>query len=221
MRTFWLIVHRDVRLAFAQGGASFMAVVFFVVATTLFPLGVGPELNILARISSGVVWVAALFAAVLSLDRLFQADLEDGSLDLLALAPLPLEATVIAKCLAHWLTTGVPLIVVAPLLALLLNMEGEGLLALVLAMTVGTPILSLVGAIGAALTVSVRRGGVLLSLLVLPLYIPVLIFGVGAVEGAILGLGGHAPIMVLAGLLLAALVLAPWASAAALRLALE
>lgn len=221
MKPFLLIVGRDLRLAFRQGSASTMAVIFFVLAVTLFPLGVGPEPEVLARIGAGVIWVAALFAAMLSLDRLFQADFEDGSLDLLSLCPLPLEFTVLAKCLAHWLTTGVPLIVAAPVLALLLNMEAEGFGWLVLAMLVGTPGLSLVGAPAAALTVTVRRGGVLLSLLVLPLYIPVLIFGVAAVEAAVTGLGAEPQVLVLGGLLLAALVLAPWASAAALRISLE
>ena len=221
MKPFLLIVGRDTGLAFRQGSASLMTVMFFILAVTLFPLGVGPELEMLARISAGVVWVAALFAAMLSLDRLFQADFEDGSLDLLALAPAPLEVTVLAKCLAHWLTTGVPLIVAAPLLALLLNMEAEGFAALVMAMALGTPSLSLIGAVGAALTVTVRRGGVLLPLLVLPLYIPVLIFGVSAVEAALTGFGAKPHLLVLGGLLLGALVLAPWASAAALRLSLE
>ncbi|MCZ6524247.1 MAG: heme exporter protein CcmB [Alphaproteobacteria bacterium] len=221
MKPFLLIVGRDTGLAFRQGSASLMTVMFFILAVTLFPLGVGPELEMLARISAGVVWVAALFAAMLSLDRLFQADFEDGSLDLLALAPPPLEVTVLAKCLAHWLTTGVPLIVAAPLLALLLNMEADGFAALIMAMALGTPSLSLIGAVGAALTVTVRRGGVLLPLLVLPLYIPVLIFGVSAVEAALTGFGAKPHLLVLGGFLLGALVLAPWASAAALRLSLE
>ncbi len=221
MKAFRLLVERDVRLALRQGSAATMAVMFFVLAVTLFPLGVGPEANMLTRISAGVIWVAALFAAMLSLDRLFQADFEDGSLDQLCLGPLPLELVVGAKCLAHWLTTGVPLIVAAPVLALLLNMEADGFGALVLAMALGTPILSLIGAIGAALTVTVRRGGVLLSLVVLPLYIPVLIFGVAAIEGAVLGLGAGSALTVLAAFLLAALVLAPWAGAAALRASLE
>ena len=221
MKPFLLIVGRDARLAFRQGSASLMTVMFFILAVTLFPLGVGPELEMLARISAGVVWVAALFAAMLSLDRLFQADFEDGSLDLLALAPAPLEVTVLAKCLAHWLTTGVPLIVAAPLLALLLNMEADGFAALIMAMALGTPSLSLIGAVGAALTITVRRGGVLLPLLVLPLYIPVLIFGVSAVEAALTGFGAKPHLLVLGGFLLGALVLTPWASAAALRLSLE
>ena len=193
MSYFFLLIGRDVRLASRQGGASTMVVVFFVLTVTLFPLGVGPESTVLARIAAGVIWVAALLASMLSLDRLFQADFEDGSLDLLALSSLPLEIAVLAKTAAHWLTTGLPLIVVSPVLALLLNMDLAGWLTLIAAMLLGTPALSLIGGIGAALTVGIRRGGVLLSLLVLPLYIPVLIFGVGAVEAAIGGLSQRPP----------------------------
>lgn len=218
---FFLIVRLDVRVAFRQGGDSAMAVTFFVLAVVLFPLGVGPELGVLARISSGVIWVTALLATMLSLERLFQGDYEDGSLELLALAPLPLEAVVLAKCLANWVLTGVPLMIAAPVLAVLLNMSAEGFATLVLAMALGTPTLSLVGAIGAALTVGARRGGVLLSLLVLPLFVPVLIFGVAAVDAAIDGTAARPYLQILGGLLLGALVLAPWPTAAALRQALE
>lgn len=221
MTAFAALLARDVRLAFRQGGAAVMAVVFFLLTVTLFPLGVGPELTILARISTGVLFVAALFAAMLSLDRLFQADYEDGSLELLVLSPLPLPLVVLAKCVAHWLSTGVPLIVAAPVLALLLNMDGPGYPVLVLAMVLATPCLSLIGAIGAGLTVGIRRGGVLLPLLVLPLFIPVLIFAVGAVEAAINGLGPRPHLLILAALLFGALALCPIAAAAALRLAME
>jgi heme exporter protein B len=221
VKRFGALVARDLRLAWRQGSASSLVVTFFVLTVTLFPLGVGPELNILQRMSSGVIWVAALLASMLSLDRLFQADFEDGSLDLLALSPLPLELAVVAKCAAHWLTTGLPLILAAPILAVLLHMEGEGFLTLIAAMALGTPSLSLIGAIGAALTVGMRRGGVLLSLLVLPLYIPVLIFGVGAVDAAIGGLTQEPHLLILGAILLAALPLCPWAAAAALRLNLE
>ncbi len=221
MKRFGALVARDLRLAWRQGSASSLVVTFFVLTVTLFPLGVGPELNILQRMSSGVIWVAALLASMLSLDRLFQADFEDGSLDLLALSPLPLELAVVAKCAAHWLTTGLPLILAAPILAVLLHMKGEGFLTLIAAMALGTPSLSLIGAIGAALTVGMRRGGVLLSLLVLPLYIPVLIFGVGAVDAAIGGLTQEPHLLILGAILLAALPLCPWAAAAALRLNLE
>ncbi|MFQ5984804.1 MAG: heme exporter protein CcmB [Alphaproteobacteria bacterium] len=221
MRRFRTIVRRDVRLALKKGGDTVLVLAFFVLAVTLFPLGVGPDPAVLARISAGTIWVAALLAATLSLDRLFRADHEDGSLELLALAPLPLELTVLAKCVAHWLTSGLPLVVASPLLAVLMNMDAQGMLTLILALALGTPVLSLVGGIGAALTVGLRRGGVLLSLVVLPLAMPVLIFGVAAVEGAIRGLGGAPSLIALAGLLLLALALTPFASAAALRLALE
>ncbi len=221
MRAFVAVVVRDLQLALRIGGGGFLAVVFFVVTVTLVPLGVGPELNILARIAPGMIWVAALLATLLSLDRLFQADYEDGSLDLLALAPLPLGATVLAKCLAHWLGTGLPLIAVAPVLALLLNMPLEGMLLLMLTMLIGTPALSLIGAIGAALTLGVRRGGVLLSLLILPLYVPILIFGVSAVDAAILSLDPLPHVLLLTAVLLAAIVLCPWAATAALRLHLS
>ncbi|MCH7930693.1 MAG: heme exporter protein CcmB [Proteobacteria bacterium] len=221
MNAFWCIVRRDLRLALRRGGDSVNVMVFFVIAITLFPFGVGPESNILARIAPGVIWVAALLAAMLSLDRLFRDDYDDGSLDLLTLAPLALEFTVLAKCLAHWLTTGLLLAAASPLLAVLMNMDAEGFAALLAAMLLGTPVLSLVGAIGAALTVSLRRGGVLISLLVLPLFIPVLIFGVGAVDAAVYGLAARPQLMVLGAMLLAALALCPWAAAAALRLSLE
>ncbi len=221
VRAFLGILGRDLKLAVRGGIGSLVAVVFFVIAASLFPLGVGPELNLLARIAPGVIWVCALFATMLSLDRLFQEDYEDGNLELLALGPLPLELVVLAKVLAYWLTTGLPLIIAAPILAVLLNMSLSGFTILLVSLLLGTPILSLIGSVGAALTVGLRRGGVLISLLVLPLYVPILIFGVGAVDGAIVGLSVRAYLFVLAGGLLGALVLAPVASAAALRMALE
>ena len=221
MRRFSLMVRRDLRLAFRHGVDSVMVVVFFVLAVVLFPFGVGPEANILARIAAGVIYVAALLASMLSLERLFQTDYEDGSLELLRLTPMPLEAIVLAKVCAHWLTTGLPLIATAPLLAVLLNMNGDGFLALMVALALGTPTLSLIGAVGAALILGSRRGGVLLSLLVLPLYIPILIFGVGAVEAAVGGYEMRAQFLILGGLFLGALPLCPWAGAGAIRQALE
>jgi heme exporter protein B len=221
MSAFFTLVGRDLRLAFRQGGDAAMVVAFFVLTVVLFPFGVGPEPELLQRIAAGVVWVTALLAALLSLERLFQADYEDGSLEALALLPLPLEAQVLAKCLAHWLVTGLPLIVVAPLLALLLRLDPAGYPALIAGMVLGTPILSLVGAIGAALSLGARRGGVLISLLVLPLYIPVLIFGVAAIEAEIAGFGARPDLLLLAALLVLAVGLVPFAAAAALRLALE
>jgi len=218
----WLtLVRRDLRLALRQGGDAAMVIAFFFLAVTLFPLGVGPAPETLSRIAAGIVWVTALLAALLSLERLFLADYEDGSLEVLALMPLPLEFQVLAKALAHWLTTGLPLTLVAPLLALLLHLDRAGFGMLVAGMALGTPTLSLVGAVGAALTLGARRGGVLLSLLVLPLYIPVLIFGVGATEAAITGLAVRPHLLLLTALLLAAIPLAPVAAAAALRQAVE
>ena len=221
MERFIRLVGRDLRMAQRHGFDSLLVVVFFVIAVVLFPFGVGPEPNVLARIAAGIIWVAALLASMLSLERLLQADYEDGSLELLVLSPIALEVIILAKVLAHWLTTGLPLIVAAPLLAVLLNMNAEGFGVLVLALLLGTPTLSLVGAVGAGLILGSRRGGVLLSLLVLPLYIPVLIFGVGAVDAAIGGFAFKAQIMILAGLFLGTLALCPWATAAAIRQALE
>ena len=221
MSKFSLLVARDLRLALRQGGDAAMVIGFFVLTVILFPFGVGPEPQLLQRIAPGIIWVTALLAALLSLERLFQADYEDGSLEALVLLPLPLEAQVLAKCLAHWLVTGLPLTLVAPLLGLLLHLDLAGYPALVLGMALGTPILSLLGAIGAALSLGARRGGVLLSLMVLPLYIPVLIFGVAAVEAEGAGLAARPHLLLLAALLLAALALVPFAAAGALRQAVE
>ena len=218
---FLRLVGRELTLAVRGGIGTLMAVVFFVIAVTLFPLGVGPELGLLSRIAPGAVWVAALLAALLSLDRLFVADHEDGSLEQLMLGMLPLEFVVLAKTVAHWLTTGLPLAIAAPILALLLNMSSDGLVILIVSLLLGTPILSLIGAVGAALTVGLRRGSALIALLVLPLYVPVLIFGVGAVEGAVLDVGVHANLSIMAGGLVAALTLGPVAAAAALRMTVE
>jgi heme exporter protein B len=215
------VLRRDLRLALRQGADSLMVVAFFVITVALFPFGVGPETAVLERISAGVVWVTALLAAMLSLDRLFQTDYEDGSLDLLTLTPTPTMAIVLGKVAAHWLTTGLPLIVASPLLALLLHMQDDGYAVLLAAMALGTPTLSLIGAVGAALVLGARRGGVLLSLLVLPLYIPVLVFGVSAVEAAVMGLESGAQLMILGAMLLGGLVLCPWAASAALRQAVE
>jgi heme exporter protein B len=217
MQGFLHMLLRDLRLAFRQGMDAFMAVTFFVIAGALFPLGIGPEPGVLARIAAGVIWVNALLAVLLSLDRLFQQDFEDGSLDLLVLSPTPLEATVIAKTAAHWLTTGLPLMVASPLLAILLNLPPSGYPVLLAAMALGTPSLSLIGSIGAALSLGARRGGVLMSLLVLPLYIPVLIFAVAAVDAASMGLSAKPHLLFLGAILAAALPLAPWTAASALR----
>ena len=221
MSAFLALVRRDIQLAARRGGEATMTLAFFVVTVSLFPFGVGPEAELLGRIAAGVVWVTALLAAVVSLDRLFRNDLEDGSLELLALAPLPLEATVLAKCLAHWLLTGLPVTLLAPLMGLMLQLPGPGYVPLVLTLAIGTPSLSLIGAVGAALVLGARRGGALVGLLVLPLFLPVLIFGIGAVDAALAGLPAMPHIMILAALLLVALPVAAFAGAGALRLALE
>jgi heme exporter protein B len=215
------IVRRDLAVALRRLAETLLAAVFFALALSLFPLGVGASPDILARIGAGVIWVLALFAVMLTLDRLFQADHEDGTLELLLLSPQPLELLVLGKCLAHWLTSGLLLVLVSPLLAVLMSLPADALWVLPLALLAGTPTLTLIGAIGAALLVGSRRGGTLTALLVLPLYIPVLIFGVSAVDGFLLGLGGRAQLLILAAMLLFALALAPFAIAAALRLSAE
>lgn len=217
MRGFTDTLRRELRLALRQGGDSLLVVMFFVLVVVLFPLGAGPEPGILSRIGAGIIWVSALLAAMLSMDRLYQSDFEDGSLELLVLSPAPLEIIVLAKAAAHWLTTGLPLIVASPLLGLLLNLETEGIAVMLVSLTLGTPALSLVGAIAAALVLGARRGGVLISLLILPLFIPILIFGVGAVDAALLELTYRPQLMVLGALLLLAAALSPWAAAAAVR----
>lgn len=221
MKPVIALIRRDLRLALRTPGDSATVVLFFVLTAILFPFGVGPEPNILARIAVGVIWVTALLASLLSFDRLFQLDAEDGSLDLIVLAPAPLELLVLGKCAAHWLVTGLPLIVIAPVLGLFLNLPESGYVTLLLALALGTPALSLIGAIGAGLTLGARRGGVLLPLLILPLYIPVLIFGVAAVEAAIAGLPARPHLLLLGGLLALSLPLAPVATAAAIRQAVE
>ncbi len=215
------ILKRDLHLASRQGMDNMMVVMFFVIAVVLFPFGVGPEPNILARIAAGVIMVAALLASMLSLERLFQTDYEDGSLELLSLSPIALEVVVLAKVAAHWLTTGLPLIVAAPLLAVLLNMNAEGFPMLIVALLLGTPSLSLIGAVGASLILGSRRGGVLLALLILPLYIPVLIFGVSAIDAVIGGFAANAQLLILGAFLLGSLALCPWAAAAGVRQAIE
>ncbi|WP_119418375.1 heme exporter protein CcmB [Desertibaculum subflavum] len=221
MRAFLAILRRDIALGFRQGGTAGLALGFFGLVVLLFPLGIGPERETLGRIAAGVLWIAALLAVLISLDRLFQADHEDGSLELLALSPLPLELVVLAKLAAHWAACCLPLIALAPVLGLMLNLPPTAIPGLITALLLGTPTLSAIGAIGAALAVGVRRGGFLLSLLVLPLYVPVLIFGAGATEAAISGLGLAAHLLILAALAVASVGLSPIAAAAALRLSLE
>jgi heme exporter protein B len=214
---FW----RDIRLSLRQGGEVGLVVGFFVLAVLLFPFGVGPEPELLGRIAAGIIWVAALLASVLSLDRLFAADHADGGLDLIALSQTPLELAVLAKGAAHWVTTGLPLAVLSPVLAVFVDLDPAAIPVLVLGLLIGTPALSLLGAIGAALALGARRPGVLVSLLVLPLYLPPLIFGTGAVEATLAAEGAHAHLLLLGAVTLAALPLAPLAAAAALRQAIE
>ena len=218
MRGSAALMLRDLRLALRLGGGGGIGVAFFVLAVVLIPLGVGHEGGVLGRIAGGVLWIAALLAALLSLDRIFQADYEDGSLDQLMLSPLALEQVVLAKAAAHWVTTGLPMTLIAPVLGVMLQLPGEALPALVVGMGLGTPALSLIGAVGGAITVGVRRGGLLLSILVLPLYIPTLIFGARAVGQALVGLSPWPALMILAALSLFSAALAPFAAAAALRI---
>lgn len=220
MISFVRLVRRDVRLALHAGTDATVAVGFFVIVVVLFPLGLGPEPDMLAGIAAAVIWIAGLLAALLSLERLFLNDYEDGSLDLLALTPLPLEAVALAKVLAHWIVTGIPVILVAPVLGVLMTLPSPGYGVLVLSLALGTPILSLLGGVGAAVTLGARRGGVLLALLILPLFVPVLIFAVAAVDATLVGLSPRPHLMLLGGVLALALPLAPVAAAAGLRQAL-
>jgi heme exporter protein B len=215
------LLARELRLALRSGGGAGLGLAFFLIVVLLVPLGIGPDPGRLAGVAPGTLWIAALLACLLSLDRLFQADAEDGALDILALAPLPLEGVVALKALAHWLTTGLPLVAVAPLLAVTLSLPPPAFPWLVAALLAGTPGLSFLGAIGAAVTVGIRRGGLLLSILVLPLYLPTLIFGARAVAAAAEGSDPLPAFLLLAGITLFVLAAAPFAAAAALRINLR
>ena len=219
MTAFLALLGRDLRLAYHEGSAIGAALGFYLIVVAMLPLGLGPDLALLSRIAPAFLWLALLLSALLSLGRLFETDYEDGSLDVMAMAPLPLEAVVAAKGLAHWLSTAVPLALLAPVLGLMLNLDIAAYPPLVATMLFGTPAISFIGTIGAALTLRSRRGGLLIALLVLPLYIPTLVFGIGAINALLLGQsgGGSASLLILAALSLAALVLAPIAAAAALR----
>ena len=218
---FFAVLQRDLMLAWRGRADVLVTLAFFVIVVCLFPFGVGPETNQLRAIAPGVLWVAALLSTLLSLHRLFAQDHADGTLEQLLLSPEPTALWVLAKVLAHWVVTGLPLVIVAPGLALLFDVEQSALGVLVLSLAFGTPILALIGGVGAALTLGLRGGGVLLALLVLPLFVPVLIFGAGAVDAYLGGTGATAQLLLLAGGLLAALALAPFACAAALRIAIE
>ena len=227
-QAFKSLVKRDLKLAGRSGTGGLLAVIFFALVITIVPFGLGPDLKLLARIAPGMIWVAFILSSLLSLDRLFQTDFEDGSFDLMVLSPMPLEALVLAKCLAHWLTNAVPLLIATPVLAILLNIDAVSLGMVILTLVVGTPGLTLIGAIGAALTVGVRRGGLLVALIIMPLYVPVVIFAVGAVDAAREATQLAQPIdifepnfLFLIALTLGAGVLGPVAGAAGLRLNLS
>lgn len=219
---FFALVRRDLGLAVREGGAVGTALGFYLIVVTMLPLGLGPDLKQLAKIAPGMLWIALLLAALLSLTRMFEADDEDGSLDVLTTSSLPLEAVAAAKSLAHWISTGIPLTLITPLLGLLLNLDGEAYGPLLATMLVGTPAISFLGAVGAALTLKARRGGLLVALLVLPLFIPTLIFGIAAVSGVILDTGSARPaFLILSAITLGSAVLGPIAAAAALRMQLQ
>jgi heme exporter protein B len=215
------MIARDLLLAMRRKADVLTTLFFFVIVVSLFPLGVGPEMKILRTIAPGVVWVAALLASMLALGRLFSGDYMDGTLEQMLLAPQPLGILVVGKVVAHWLVSGLPLVLLAPLLGIQFDLPGDALVTLTLSLLLGTPVLSLIGAIGAALTLGLRGGGVLVSLLVLPLYVPVLIFGAGAVEATVSGLGAQAHLSLLGAFLVLACFFAPWAAAVALRISLE
>ena len=216
-----LILRRDLTLAVRRMSDVMTTLFFFVIVVSLFPLGVGPEMDTLRLIAPGVIWVAALLASMLALEHLFSGDYSDGSLEQLLLVPQPLSLLVLGKVIAHWLVSGAPLVLMAPILGLLLGLPTESLQVLMLTLLLGTPVMSLIGAVGSALTLGVRSRGVLLALLVLPLYIPVLIFGAGAVEASASGLGAGAHMSLLGALLVLAVVFAPLATAAALKISME
>jgi heme exporter protein B len=222
MSAFLALLKRDLVLSYRQGIDAWVVVLFFLAAGILFPFAIGPEPNALMRVSTGVVLSMAALAALLSLDRLYQGDFEDGSLDLMALGPLPLELAAVAKALAHWLSTGLPLLVAAPLLALMLNAPAGSYGPMLLALALATPALSLLGGLGAALTLGSRRGGILLTLLILPLYVPVLIFAAGSISRSLSGEGDPTgALLLLGGVDLGLLAITPWATGAALRQAVR
>lgn len=215
------LLKRDLALAVRAGGGFGLGLAFFLIVVTLVPFAVGPQSELLGRIAPGVLWLGALLACLLSLDRILALDWEDGSLDLLATAPLPMEGVVSIKALAHWLTTGLPLVIAAPVFGVLLNLAEPGFLWLTVSLLLGTPALSVIGTFGAALTVGLKRGGLLLSLLVLPLYVPTLIFGAEVARRGAEGMAMETPLMMLAGISLAVIALLPFASAAVLRVNLR
>jgi heme exporter protein B len=221
MNPYIAVIHRDLLLALRRKNEAMTSVIFFVVVAALFPLGISPEMSTLRLIAPGVLWIGALLASMLSLGRLFAGDHQDGTLEQMVLSSASLPGLVGAKILAHWLMSGLPLVVMAPILALQFDLNAQDIEVLTTSLLLGTPLLSLIGAVGAALTLGVRGADVLLSLLVLPLYVPALVFGAGAVQAQAAGLGASAHLSLLAAMLLVAVVFSPWACAAALRIALE
>ncbi len=220
-KAFWALLKRDLRLAYRHRNELFNPLFFFMLVVMLFPLGTSPDKPLLMTMAPGVIWVAALLASMLSLDSLFRADYEDGTLEQMLISPHPLSVLVLAKILAHWLVTGFPMILLAPLLAIFMYLPDEGIGILMLTLAIGTPVLSLIGAIGMGLTVGLRRGGMLLSLLVLPLYIPILIFSANAVDASLADMAVTGQIYFLSAVLVLSITLAPLATAAALRISLE
>ncbi|CAH0540759.1 heme exporter protein CcmB [Vibrio marisflavi] len=215
------VIRRELLIAFRRQADILNPLWFFIIVITLFPLGIGPEPNLLARIAPGIVWVAALLASLLSLERLFRDDFQDGSLEQMMLTPVPVPIIAIAKVLAHWILTGLPLLIISPLLSILLSLDFNTWLAVVLTLLIGTPTLSFIGAIGVALTVGLQKGGVLLSLLVLPLYVPVLIFATSAIEAGSLGMPYSGQLAVLGAMLVGSITLTPFAIAAALKVSVN
>ena len=215
------LLQRDLALAFRAGGGFGLGLAFFLIVIVLVPFGVGPQSELLSRIAPGILWVGALLACLLSLDRLLALDWEDGTLDLLATSPLPLEAALSVKALAHWITTGLPLVLASPVLGILLSLPQTGFVWLVVSLAVGTPALSVIGTFGAALTVGIKRGGLLLSLLVLPLYVPTLIFGAEVARRGASDMAVQTPLLMLAGITLGVVAIMPFAAAAALRVNLR
>ncbi|MGI9918463.1 heme exporter protein CcmB [Vibrio owensii] len=215
------IIRRELLIAFRRQADILNPLWFFIIVITLFPLSIGPEPNLLARIAAGIVWVAALLSALLSLERLFRDDFQDGALEQMMLMPIPLQLVAISKVIAHWLLTGLPLILISPLLAILLSLDFNTWLSVVLTLVIGTPTLSFIGAIGVALTVGLQKGGVLLSLLILPLYIPILIFATSAIDAAALGMAYNGQLAILGAMLMGAVTLTPFAISAALRVSVN
>lgn len=213
MHAFTAVLGRDIRLAVRHGGDLFVPVAFFVLAVLLFPFGIGPEPSVLERVAPGIIWVTALLSSMLSLDRLFAVDHDDGSLDQLILSPAPLPTLVLAKTLAHWFVSGIPLVLVSPLLGLILNLETNTISILIIVMVLGTPTLSLIGAVGASLALGTQRGGLLISLLVLPFCLPILVFGIAAIDASLMGFSHQTPVLILVALLLATCGLCPWITA--------